>query len=120
MNIEQIIEALNSGIENTQELLAQHDRDLGRTTPRNKRWAEQLEDDINSMQEASQNIIQYEKEGHDNLLIGPDKSITPDEAVIAIREAMFIIESVGTNIPIKSSHISAAHQWINNYFPRRL
>ena len=45
-------EAIRAGIENTQELLADHDVRLGRTTRRNRYTAERLEGEIRQMQSA--------------------------------------------------------------------
>lgn len=45
-------EALTTGIENTQELLAAHDFTLGRTTRSNRMTAERLEQEIVAMQAA--------------------------------------------------------------------
>lgn len=44
--------ALSAGIENTQELLADHDVRLGRTTRSNRYTAERLEGEIRQMQAA--------------------------------------------------------------------
>jgi myo-inositol catabolism protein IolC len=49
-------EALTSGIENTQELLAAHDFTLGRTTRSNRMSAERLEQEIASMQAAYEDL----------------------------------------------------------------
>lgn len=43
------IPAVESGLEYAKELLATHDRDLGRTTLKNKTWAETIEADIRHM-----------------------------------------------------------------------
>ena len=45
-------EAIRAGIENTQELLADHDVRLGRTTRSNRYTAERLEGEIRQMQAA--------------------------------------------------------------------
>lgn len=44
--IEMIIYSLEIGLENTQAVLIEHDASLGRTTKKNKSWAETLEGDI--------------------------------------------------------------------------
>lgn len=44
--------ALESGLENTKELLVQHEAALGRTTRKNRVMAEMYERDINEMQSA--------------------------------------------------------------------
>lgn len=44
--VENIIYSLELGLENTQTVLAEHDASLGRTTKKNKSWAETLEGDI--------------------------------------------------------------------------
>lgn len=44
--LENIIDALEAGLEHTQTVLSEHDASLGRTTRKNKRWAESLEKDI--------------------------------------------------------------------------
>jgi hypothetical protein len=49
-------EAIRSGIENTQELLADHDVRLGRTTRSNRHTAERLEGEIRQMQAALDSI----------------------------------------------------------------
>jgi hypothetical protein len=43
------IPAVEAGLEYAKELLAAHDRDLGRTTLKNKTWAETIEDGIRHM-----------------------------------------------------------------------
>ena len=43
------IPAVDAGLEYAKELLATHDRDLGRTTLKNKTWAETIEADIRHM-----------------------------------------------------------------------
>jgi D-serine deaminase-like pyridoxal phosphate-dependent protein len=45
-------EAIRAGIENTQELLIEHDASLGRTTRKNRCIAERLEAEIRQMQAA--------------------------------------------------------------------
>lgn len=44
--LQNIVDALECGLEHTQTVLAEHDVSLGRTTRKNKNWAEQLEKDI--------------------------------------------------------------------------
>ena len=51
MNTDRIIQALIAGIENTQELLAIHERDLGRTIVSNRLRAEAFEDEIENMED---------------------------------------------------------------------
>lgn len=46
LEAENIVDALECGLEHTQTVLAEHDACLGRTTRKNKNWAEQLEKDI--------------------------------------------------------------------------
>lgn len=46
-----IITVLQIGLQNTEELLSMHDASLGRTTPKNKSTAEQLEKEIDSIKE---------------------------------------------------------------------
>lgn len=46
LELQNIIDALECGLEHTQTVLAEHDASLGRTTRKNKNWAEQLEKDI--------------------------------------------------------------------------
>jgi hypothetical protein len=43
------IPSVEAGLEYAKELLAAHDRDLGRTTLKNKTWAETIEADIRHM-----------------------------------------------------------------------
>ena len=45
-----LIAAVESGIEYARECLATHDAYLGRTTMKNKRWAETMADDISHME----------------------------------------------------------------------
>jgi CRISPR/Cas system-associated endonuclease Cas1 len=49
-------EAIRAGIENTQELLADHDVRLGRTTRSTRHTAERLEGEIRQMQAALDSI----------------------------------------------------------------
>ncbi len=46
LEAENIVDALEAGLEHTQTVLAEHDASLGRTTRQNKSWAEHLEKDI--------------------------------------------------------------------------
>jgi chromosome segregation ATPase len=46
MTAQELLTSLQSGLEYAQECLAVHDRDRGRTTPRNKRHAEEMATDI--------------------------------------------------------------------------
>lgn len=58
-------EALEIGIENTQQLLADHDERLGRGTSGNKHTAEMLEDEIKKMRRAAGKIdlsLEFSKE----------------------------------------------------------
>jgi hypothetical protein len=50
------ITAITSGIEYAQECLAQHDTALGRTTRKNKTWAETIEKDIRQMTRALEQL----------------------------------------------------------------
>lgn len=45
-DLRNILDCLESGLESTQELLIQHDRNLGRTTKKNKMFAEMMESEI--------------------------------------------------------------------------
>ena len=49
-------ELLEIGLENTQSALIEHDAVLGRTTRKNREWAETLESDIERMKVAVQRI----------------------------------------------------------------
>lgn len=51
-----IIYALNAGIEYSKELLAEHDKNLGRTIHKNKVWAEIIEKDITLMRESLEKL----------------------------------------------------------------
>jgi hypothetical protein len=51
LEVQNIIDALECGLEHTQTVLAEHDVSLGRTTRKNKNWAEQLEKDIEFLKE---------------------------------------------------------------------
>lgn len=44
------IQAVEDGLESTRELLVKHDAELGRTTQKNKGWAETLEASIAHME----------------------------------------------------------------------
>lgn len=46
-----LIDSLEAGLENTQDLLIEHDSNLGRTTTKNKSWAETLEKQIRGMED---------------------------------------------------------------------
>lgn len=46
LEVENIIDALEVGLEHTQAVLSEHDVSLGRTTLKNERWAETLEKDV--------------------------------------------------------------------------
>lgn len=46
-----LIPALEAGIEHTTENLCNHDASLGRTTRKNKEWAETIEKDIRDMED---------------------------------------------------------------------
>lgn len=46
LEIENIIDALQAGLEHTESSLIEHDATVGRTTRRNKFWAQTLEADI--------------------------------------------------------------------------
>lgn len=46
LELQNIIDALEAGLEHTQTVLTEHDASLGRTTRKNKSWAEHLEKDI--------------------------------------------------------------------------
>ena len=49
--VENTISCLQSGLENTQSTLVEHDRVLGRTTTKNRMWAETLEQEIKDTKE---------------------------------------------------------------------
>lgn len=55
--LRKIVDALEAGLEHTQTVLSEHDASLGRTTRKNKNWAESLEKDI----EFSKNLIKMLK-----------------------------------------------------------
>ncbi len=44
------IHNLSAGLDYTRELLSQHEVNLGRSTRKNRMWAEQMESDIRSME----------------------------------------------------------------------
>lgn len=46
LELQNIVDALEAGLEHTQTVLAEHDASLGRTTRKNQSWAETLEKDI--------------------------------------------------------------------------
>lgn len=46
LEVENIVDALEAGLEHTQTVLAEHDASLGRSTRKNQSWAEILEKDI--------------------------------------------------------------------------
>ncbi len=46
LELQNIVDALEAGLEHTQTVLAEHDASLGRTTRKNQSWAEHLEKDI--------------------------------------------------------------------------
>lgn len=46
-----IISCLQDGLENTQSALAEHDFSFGRTTTKNRMWAETLEQEIQDMKD---------------------------------------------------------------------
>lgn len=46
LELQNIIDALQAGLEHTQTVLAEHDASLGCTTRKNQSWAETLEKDI--------------------------------------------------------------------------
>lgn len=46
LEVENIVDALEAGLEHTQTVLAEHDSSLGRTTRKNQSWAKHLEKDI--------------------------------------------------------------------------
>jgi len=58
--------ALRAGLENTQELLIEHDAALGRTTRKNRFIADNYETDIHNMQLAIQSLeaAQWQKEAY--------------------------------------------------------
>jgi hypothetical protein len=46
-----LITTLQAGLENTQSALVEHDTALGRTTTKNRMWAETLEQEIRDMKD---------------------------------------------------------------------
>lgn len=46
LEVQNIVNALEAGLEHSQTVLAEHDASLGRTTRKNQSWAETLEKDI--------------------------------------------------------------------------
>jgi len=61
------IPAIESAIEHTSELLSQHDVALGRTTIKNRTWAERLEVDIRLMK-AALSLLRAEPQSMDSNL----------------------------------------------------
>jgi|JI7StandDraft_1071085.scaffolds.fasta_scaffold307018_2 hypothetical protein len=55
---------LEVGLENTQCALIEHDANLGRTTRKNREWAETLEEDIKKMRLAIGHL-------HERTIFGP-------------------------------------------------
>ncbi len=53
------IHALDAGLEHTRSLLGDHDVALGRTTRKNKMWAEQLERDVENMERTLTRLRKY-------------------------------------------------------------
>ena len=49
--VDKIIPCLEAGLENTQSALVEHDAALGRTTTKNRMWAETLEQEIRDMED---------------------------------------------------------------------
>lgn len=56
-------ELLEIGLENTQGALIEHNTSLGRTTRKNREWAETLESDIEKMKTAIQQLHERTKFG---------------------------------------------------------
>ena len=50
--MENIVDSLEAGIENTRELLVDHDERLGRTTAKNRFTAERMEKEISKMEKS--------------------------------------------------------------------
>jgi len=50
------LDALTAGLEHTQAVLAEHDASLGRTTRKNKSWAETLESDIRNIEKSIKDL----------------------------------------------------------------
>lgn len=98
MNTKEIIQALEQGIENTQELLAIHDRDLGRTIDRNRIRAQAFEYEI----EHAQQVIRELKE---------------QAAPTAVMEAREIIKNVGAASNNNYTHARLAREWMQRWFP---
>ena len=61
MNIRLIKDALEAGLENTQELACDHEITLGRTTSKNNATAIRYEQEIEKMQKAIEELNQYEQ-----------------------------------------------------------
>lgn len=53
--------SVEAGLEYAQECLIRHDQELGRTTKKNKSWAEIIERDINYMKAMLERVGKYEK-----------------------------------------------------------
>jgi hypothetical protein len=51
-----LIPCLEAGLENTQTALAEHDATFGRTTAKNKMWAEALEREIRDMRDCIEEL----------------------------------------------------------------
>lgn len=54
--IEDSLNVIESGIENTYSLLIEHDSNFGRTTVKNRAWAAVLENDIHYMKEIASQL----------------------------------------------------------------
>lgn len=52
--------SIEAGLEYAQECLTRHDQELGRTTKKNKSWAETIEKDVAQMKQALERIKKYE------------------------------------------------------------
>ena len=50
--LDSIASAIKSGLEYARECLAVHEKALGRSIPKNKKWAEMIENDIQRMEHA--------------------------------------------------------------------
>lgn len=57
-----IIDALQAGLEHTRSTLAEHDSSLGRTTRKNKSWAETIESDIRAIEKSIKDLKLVEVE----------------------------------------------------------
>lgn len=112
-----IIQALEAGIENTTELLAHHESSLGRTTPRNTRYAEELERDINNMEDC----VSAVKSGYDSakFTLASGKEMHPCESHVAIDEACDIIKHFGSTRAVGCDEVEAkAKKWMQEFFPQ--